>query len=201
MKTLHSERGTSTVEFALIALPLFLMIMGGVEFGIEMFAKTRLEGALREASRMATTGDPTSIGTDGAKIDAYVRTNMQIRDGTDVRITRKSYATFAQVGSPEKKISGGASPPYCFEDVNANRLWDLDGGKAGLGGADDIVDYKVDVSYPAFFPLIVSTVTKQSRMTISARTTLRNEPFAGNTSQSVKTCCVSPAAGNPTTCS
>lgn len=196
----RDRRGATIVEFALIAMPLFVLLMGGVEFGVQMFAKARLEGTLRDAARMSITGDPAITGADGAEIDAYVRRQMRIRQGSQVTVDRFFYDSYSQVRMPEKKISGGDEPPYCFIDVNGNNRWDLDPGRRGMGGADDIVDYKVNVSYPALFPLLVRTVTGSDTMSIEARTTLRNEPFAGGSDADAKTCCVSAAAGNPTTC-
>lgn len=201
-KTLACDRGGATaVEFALLCAPAFLLMMGGIEMGVGMFAKARLEGTLREAARMSTTGDPGTTALDGKEIDAMVRERLRIVQDTQVDIERKTYQSFAQVGSPERKISGGASPPYCFEDVNGNRIWDLDPGVKGLGRADDIVDYNVTVTYPSLFPLVTKVLSGDGTTRITARTTLRNEPFAGISRQSVKTCCVSSAAGNPTTCS
>ena len=195
-----SERGVTAVEFAMIALPMLTLIMGSIEFGINMFAKANLDGALREAARMSTTGDPAITGANGELIDAFVRDRVAIVGGT-VAIDKQFYDRMDQVGQPEKKLSGGANPPYCFEDVNGNRTWDLDPGRSGIGGAEDIVNYRVNLTYPALFPLITRTVTGKSQMRLSSEISLRNEPFAGGIDQQIKTCCVSAAQGNPVTCS
>ncbi|TFI58671.1 pilus assembly protein [Sphingomonas parva] len=195
-----NERGVTAVEFSVLALPLFVLIAGSIEFGVNMFAKANLDGTLREAARMSTTGDPAITGQNGELIDAFVRKRAAIVGNATVEIDKKFYDRLDQVGQPEKKLSGGAAPPYCWEDVNGNRRWDLDPGRAGTGGAEDIVNYRVNLSYPALFPLITNMVTDKDRLTLSSQISLRNEPFAGGTDLEIKTCCISAAEGNPVTC-
>ena len=197
----RDARGVTSIEFALLALPLFTLIMGSIELGVEMFAKARLEGVMREAARMAVTGDQAANGKDGAKIDAYVTAQAPIVKGAKVDILKESYDSFDQVRKTEKKDSDRTTAPYCFEDVNANMRWDENPSRSGLGGADDIINYKVTMRYPALFPLVTSVVTGNSMVTLTSQVTLRNEPFGGATDQEIKTCCVSAAAGNPVTCS
>ena len=197
----RNQRGVTAVEFALIAVPMLTLIMGSIEFGVNMFAKANLDGALREAARMSTTGDPAITGSHGELIDAFVRDRVAFVGGSTVTISKQFYDKMDQVGQPEKKLSGGANPPYCWEDVNANRTWDLDPGRDGIGGAEDIVNYRVNLTYPALFPLITNHVTGKSEMRLSSEMSLRNEPFAGGIDQQIKTCCISAAQGNPVTCS
>lgn len=199
-RLVRSHRGATTVEFALISMPLLMMIMGGIEFGVQMFARARLEGVLRQAARMATTGDADN-GDDGENIDAYVRKSLQVYGKTDVDIQKLHYQSFDQVRQPEK-VTSGAPPkaPYCWTDINGNQNWDQDPGSTGLGGADDIIDYKVKVTYDALFPFVTKAVTQTSRLSVSSEATLRNEPFAGDTGATTKTCCVS-TTGSGAKCS
>lgn len=202
MKTvLNNKRGVSAVEFALLSIPLFTIIMGSIELGLNMYAKARLEGVLRNAARMAITGDAALTANSGAAIDTYVRNNAPIVAGADVQIVKESYDKFSQVRQPEKKDRNSVEAPYCFEDTNGNRRWDANPGKTGLGGADDIINYKVSVTYDALFPLVTKQITGKDKVTLTSQTTLRNEPFGGATDETVKNCCVSAAEGNPVTCS
>lgn len=198
---LGDKRGVTAVEFGLLALPLFVLIMGSIELGVKMFAQAQLEGVLRSAARMAVTGDEATNGKDGAKIDAFVKASAPIVNGAKIDIVKESYDRYDQVRKPEKKDSNRTTAPYCFEDVNGNKKWDVNPSRTGLGGADDIINYKVTVEYPALFPLVTNVVTKQSTMKLMSQTTLRNEPFGGAADQPIKNCCVSAAAGNPVTCS
>lgn len=200
-RIVRDQRGVTAVEFALLAPVLFLLIMGAIEMGVMMYAKAQLEGVMRRAARMAVTGDKVTNGAEGEKIDAFVKTSAPIVGGAKVDILKEYYDRFDQVRQPEKKDSDRTSPPYCFEDINGNQQWDKNPSRTGLGGADDIINYRVTVKYPALFPLVTNVVTKNPWVEISSQTTLRNEPFEGASDQQVKTCCVSAAAGNPVTCS
>ena len=66
----RDRRGVAAIEFAMLAIPLFVVIMSGIEFGFMMFAKARLGGILERAARMATTGNEDTNGVDGTAIDA-----------------------------------------------------------------------------------------------------------------------------------
>ena len=52
-----SERGATMVEFAIIALLLFTLILGIVEFGWLFFGWITLTGAVREGARRAIVGE------------------------------------------------------------------------------------------------------------------------------------------------
>lgn len=202
MKSMGSDqRGVTAVEFALLAPVLMVLIMGAIEMGTMMFAKAQLDGVMRRAARMAVTGDVVANGGNGEKIDDYVKASAPIVGNAKVDIEKEFYDRFDQVRQPEKKDTSSTTPPYCFEDVNGNQRWDVNPSRTGLGGADDIINYRVTVKYPALFPLVTNMVTKNPWVELSSQTTLRNEPFAGGEDQRAKTCCVSAAAGNPVTCS
>lgn len=193
-------RGIAAIDFAILAIPLFLLIMGGIEFGFMMFNRARLGGELQQAARMATTGDTDANGADGEKIDAMVKADLKVTRDAEVSIDKEYYDRFDQVRNPEKKDTAATAPPYCWTDVNGNQTWDMDPGRTGLGGANDIINYKVTVRYGALFPLITRMVTGNPRITLVSQASLQNEPFGGGEDQAEKHCCISAAAGNPVTC-
>ena len=49
----HRQQGLSTVEFALVAVVLFIMIFGVIEFGRAFFVASALDEATRRGARMA----------------------------------------------------------------------------------------------------------------------------------------------------
>ena len=201
MKALaRSQKGIAATEFALLAIPLFALIMGSLEIAMQMYNKAHVEGVLRQAARMSVTGDISRTGKDGVLIDKYVRDELSFTPGTEVDIKKVYYDDFSQVGQPEKRLSNATEAPYCFIDVNGNQRWDKDPARVGTGGADDIIDYQVKMTYNALFPLVTNIVTGEDTVSVSAQTTLRNEPFAGSNDMQHRTCCVLAAAGNPVTC-
>lgn len=56
MRYARDENGVVAVEFALVAMPLFIMIMGIVELSLFFAAGLVLEGASAEAGRLIRTG-------------------------------------------------------------------------------------------------------------------------------------------------
>lgn len=199
-KIIKDTRGVTTIEFAMICLPMFMLIMGSIEMGVMLFQKARAETVLGQAARMSVTGDKNRIGVSGEKIDSFVRERLEFTDSTVVSIDKRFYDKFSQVKQPERRLSNATEAPYCFIDINDNERWDIDPSRSGTGGADDVIDYHVNVTYDALFPLITNTVTGKNQISIEASTTLRNEPFAGNTDLRERTCCVSASPGNPVTC-
>lgn len=194
------RRGVSAVEFAILAIPLFVLIMGGIELGFMMFNKARLGGVLQQAARMAATGNTETNGLNGEKIDAMVKQQLKVTSDAKVEVDPSYYDSFDQVRKPEEKDSASDAPPYCWTDVNGNRRWDMDPKRAGLGGANDILNYKVTVTYPVLFPLLTKTLTSSSTIELTGQAALQSEPFEGGQDQEKKKCCISAASGNPITC-
>jgi Flp pilus assembly protein TadG len=59
------KRGQSTVEFALIVLPLFIIIFAIIDYAQIYFYENALQNALREASRFATSGSVIQLTNGG----------------------------------------------------------------------------------------------------------------------------------------
>ena len=75
-------------------------------------------------------------------------------------VTQSNYYDFVGIGNPEKIVSDVDSDGTydeddgdCFEDRNANGTFDLDAGRTGRGGANDVVFYEASLSMKALTPL------------------------------------------------
>lgn len=182
----RDARGVSVVEFALFSLPLSVVIMGGIELGYRMMMLSRLDGAVKAAARMATTGQFT-----GTQIDAYVTTVSNSIPSSSVEISKRSYDRFGAVGKPEPITSdtdpiGQYNTGDCYEDRNRNGVWDngASSGYVGLGNADDIIRYSATVSYPTLFPFLVKMAGFSDTAKISSTTVMQNEPYASSSAAS-----------------
>src|SRR5690606_22913955 len=60
----RDERGSYVIEFALLCLPMMTLLMGGIELGYLAYSKSNVEGALREVTRLASTGSVTEEELD-----------------------------------------------------------------------------------------------------------------------------------------
>lgn len=173
------RRGATLVEFALILPALCVVLLAIFELGYRSYAASVVQGALHDAARMATVG-----GVSQAQIDAQVRQRLNTFARTStVTISSTSYYEFTGVRRAET-VTGDTAPlgAYnrgdCFEDANGNNRYDLDRGRTGMGGADDIVRYEVTMTYRRILP-VARFLGWSDMETIQANTVLRNQPFSG----------------------
>lgn len=187
----REERGTTIVEFAIIAPALILLIIGGMELGHIGYIKGITRAALQVAAR--DSGLETGIANKTA-IDNRVRERIKtVIPNARVDVDRRSYTDFSSVGTPEDFNDGNGNGIYdadeCFTDMNNNGRWDSDRGRANdQGGADEVTLYTVRVTYDKVFPLW-ALVGQPKTNVLTAQTTMRNQPYgvqAGRTG--VRTC-------------
>jgi TadE-like protein len=179
-RLLCDARGTSTVEFALIAPALLMTLAGLFEYSHNIYTRTMLEGAIQKAARNSTI---EGAANHQSQIDSNVtRVVRRIVPRANVAFSRKAYADFSDVGRPEDftdtNDDGACNAGEPFEDVNGNGAWDEDRGSAGLGGARDAVLYEVTVTYESYFPVAQFLGLDPSNVT-KASTVLRNQPYEG----------------------
>jgi hypothetical protein len=146
-----------------------------MEVGYKIYAISVSNGAIRQAARMASTGEYT-----GAQIDDHVTKQIRnFRKDAGVAIVKKSYSDFTGVGLPEPVTSGTvASGTYCFDDINNNGSWENDRGANGLGDAEDVIYYEVTATYPTLFKFSEKVLKLSGTTTIKLNTIVSNEPFA-----------------------
>jgi Flp pilus assembly protein TadG len=192
IRHLAGDAGGSTLpEFAIILPSLLMLLFGIFDIGQEIYVKSVLQGALQDAGR----GAGLESGPDQtAAIDAYVRAQLEpvaISDPT-YKIERANYQTFSDVGRPENFVDANDNDIYdggeCFTDENANGLWDEDVGKTGLGGANDVVRFKVTVTYDRIFPLW-KLIGASPQTSLTAATVLRSQPYGGQAARTKTLVC------------
>lgn len=100
----QKDRGASAVEFALILLPLVLIVLGIAEFGRGYHIQTTVSGAAREGVRvMALTNDQAKAKT--AAKTAATSLNPALAD---------SQIAFSSSCAPGKQITTTVSYPMTF---------------------------------------------------------------------------------------
>ncbi|MEC7624746.1 MAG: TadE family protein, partial [Pseudomonadota bacterium] len=183
------QRGATIVEFAVIAMPMCVLLMGGLELGYNSYVRSTLQGALHDAARVAAVENPILV-TEGDTVEEQVAnmikdTVAHVAPNAVVDVDQKSYFEFSSIGEPEKLLTDNigngkydASDEDCFEDANGNGTFDPDSGKSGTnGGADDVVLYTAKVSAPRILPLdrLVPGVSEKVEYTL--RAAVRNQPY------------------------
>jgi hypothetical protein len=158
---------------------LCTLLLGVLDLGYRSYVTSIIQGALHEAARMATVG-----GVPLTTIQTHVQNRLQrFSNNATINVTTRSYADFTGVGIPETITSdtapvGTYNQGDCFEDYNGNGHYDLDRGRSGLGGAEDVVYFEVTMTYPHIVPL-GRFLGWSNNVTITQNTLLRNQPYAG----------------------
>ncbi len=179
-RTLASDRhGATIVEFAIVLLPLSVMMCGLFDLGYRQYVAVQLQDALTQAARTVTVGTSTTATTINAVVTAKIR--LVARNATVV-VTPTSYDSFDHVAKPEPITTdtaplGSYNAGDCFTDVNGNGAWDADGGLSGTGGSDDVVLYTARASYPAIMPMY-GLLGWSSTSTVTATAMMKNQPYA-----------------------
>ncbi|AJP71503.1 TadE/TadG family type IV pilus assembly protein [Sphingomonas hengshuiensis] len=181
------RRGAAVVEFALLAPVLFLLVMGSMDIGYQAYVRALLEGAIQKAGRdSGIEGATTSTIDNGVSAAIY-----PVAKNATFTFTRKSYKTFGYV-SPERFTdtngNGVRDSTECYDDVNGNLQWDADPGTTGQGGANDVTLYTVTATYPRLFPM-TRLIGWSSTQTATAKTLLKNQPYATQAIPAVVTRC------------
>ena len=180
LRRLRRDHSAVTIlEFALVAPVMLLLLLGFFDLGYRAYASSVLQGALHDAARMATVG-----GYSMTQIDTRVKTRLSnFATRSTVTTAADSYYQFSGVAQPEL-IVGDTIPlnTYnagdCFEDQNSNNTYDTDRARSGTGGSDDIVRYRVTITFPRVFPLGI-LMGWSNTQTLTSETVLRNQPYAG----------------------
>ena len=176
----RDARGTTIVEFAVIAPVMLMLIMGMCDLSYRGYMQSVLSGAIQKAGRDSTIEGSGTVSA-GQTIDQIVMKPVRaIAKGATYVSTRKSYSTFGAI-APEPFQDNNGNGVYdaaseCFTDVNGNNTWDADPGLTGQGGASDVVVYNIDVTYPRLFPLS-GLIGLPPTQTISGSTVLKNQPY------------------------
>lgn len=183
-------RGLTIIEFAFIAPTLLVLMMGTFDLGFRAYATSVLQGEVQKAARDATLETGSTAGTAlNARVQSQV--SRVISNGTWT-FTRKSYSSFTRAGQAENFTdsngNGVRDAGECFQDENGNGNWDADVGLNGQGTSDDIVMYTASVSFPRLFPMY-GLLGWSPNQTISATTTLRNQPYGTQVNYAVTAIC------------
>ncbi len=183
------QSGAYMIEFAMI-LPAFLMlVMGTFDIGMQMYAKSVLAGAVEQAARLNTLETNSSSQT---AVDQAVRDQVgRVAQYGTLTFSRLNYQDFSAVGKPEdftdSNGDGIRNSGECFQDANGNGSWNSDRGDTGQGGANDVVLYRVNLTFDRLFPLWKMLGEPQSK-TISIATTLRNQPYGTQSNGTTVVC-------------
>jgi Flp pilus assembly protein TadG len=173
LKTLRrfgrARRGAAAVEFAMIAMPFFLLTFGMAEIAMLGIAQSSLDFAVSETARQIRTGRAQTGGVTGAEIKAELcdqaNNFMLMSCDSNLFLDVDRFASFVEA-------SNNAEDP--IEDDQFQPSEDYQ-----PGAASDIVVvrayYRWHIITPLFEPLF-QNVSGGERILVSTMM-FRNEPF------------------------
>lgn len=183
----RDQSGATIVEFALVAMPLCVLVMGGFDLGHQSYIRSVMQGALNDAARRAAVEDPAftaSGATTEERVENTIKAQLAgITPGAEITISQSNFYDFSGIGNPEKlmrdKDKDGTydeADGDCFSDLNENGEYDTDTGRAGIGGANDVVFYQADITMPRLLP-VAKLIGFSPNYEFGVATAIRNQPF------------------------
>ena len=186
---IRNQDGTTIIEFAAVLPLMCIALLGGMDLCHREYAQSILSGSVQKIGRDTTLqGGADNIVINDAKVRAAV---LQIAPDATFVFSRTSVTRFRDLeGEPftDSNNDGIRQPGECYDDVNNNSQWDASVSAQGNGGADDVVLYKVTVTYPRLFP-IANFLGWNPNQTISADTALKNQPYASQNQPTIVARC------------
>lgn len=162
----HDGSGATAVEFALLALPFFLLTFAILETFLFFFAAQTVDTATQAASRLIRTGQAQTNGYGATEFKSKICEAMAdiLNCDANLRVDVRTIDTFAEADIP----------PPLDEDGNLDDA----GFDYAAGGAGDIVVVRVYYEWPLQTDVLRLGLTNvgNTRL-IGAVTAFRIEPF------------------------
>ena len=162
----RAREGAAAVEFAMVALPFFVLLYSLIELGLVFMIDAVAENAVVDATRLVRTGQAYEQGFDATKFKAAFCENMGVfksdcaaRTTIDVRVV----TSFAAADE-------GA-------DADGDGVPDADSYNGG--DAEDLVLVRIWYRQPMIAPSLTQAVASggTGEVVISSTTAFRNEPW------------------------
>lgn len=175
--------GAAAVEFALVALPFILTLVGIIEVALILFVNVMLEGAVRDSARFGITGySPSGVDRETMIRQVIKDKTVGLVDMNKIRIETLVYESFGDIGKPEPLLNdvngnGRFDPGDTYKDINGNNRWDEDMAKAGAGGPGAVVVYRVAYDWPLLTGMLTPLLGSGGYVHLGASTAVRNEPY------------------------
>jgi Flp pilus assembly protein TadG len=106
----REQRGATLIEFALVMVPFFVLLLGLLEVGLVFWGGLELENATEDAARMVRTGQAQAGGFDEARLKQEIcgRVSLLVRCSAKLRIDLRSFNTFSEMTPPVPLDANGA---------------------------------------------------------------------------------------------
>lgn len=162
----RSQSGASAIEFAILALPLLLLLAAILEVGLVYAATFSLENATAQGARVIRTGQAQNKGFDAGKFKTELCTHLSAPlSCTGVKLDVRKFSSFSGVDLTNPLDSKGA--------LKQNFTYN-----PGVGGDVVVVRAFYEWTLAAKMPkdIALSNMGNGNRLLV-ATAAFRNEPF------------------------
>jgi Flp pilus assembly protein TadG len=162
------RQGVTAVEFGIVAVPFFGLLLGIVEVALVFFTSQLIDSGVSEAARLIRTGQAQTQGFSEAKFKQEVCSRVLVLSDcvTDLKLDVRTYRDFESTKS-------NLGHPI---DENGNLIEDF-GYQPGVGG--DIVLVRVFYEWPMISPNLGlgPGYLANGDLLLASTVAFRNEPF------------------------
>jgi Flp pilus assembly protein TadG len=162
----RDQSGASALEFALVSIPLFFLILALFQMTFVYFANFALESATSRAARLVRTGQAQDFSASKFKTEVCKEISLPLSCG-DLELDVRKYDNFGSASS------GLTQPLDSSGKMKSNFAFDP-------GGSGDVV--VVRAFYPLEIGALLPSEVSMSNMSgnkrvLVATSAFRNEPF------------------------
>lgn len=163
----HAREGSTAVEFAMLAMPFFLLLFGILEIGLLLLLDAVVETAVSDAGRLVRTGQAQQQTLTSDDIKQKLCQNMSIfaadcssRAFVDIQVVDN----FTDPVAPDPLASGVFDPSKLTYEP---------------GGPGERVLVRIWYEQPIITPMIAQAVSRTADNKVYLTTSLafRNEPY------------------------
>ena len=162
--------GVAAVEFALLAPPFFILLIGVIEVGLMFFSATLLEGGVGDASRLVRTGQIQDAADPVAAFRLRLCQNLVLVSCNGLVIEVREFPSFAAAAADR--------PTYRSSSDENGQAGDMAPREIQFGAGSSVMVSRVQYRYPFLSPvgMLISGSAENSVLLLSTAV-FKNEPY------------------------
>lgn len=162
----HAKKGSAAVEFAMLALPFFLLLYAVIDTSLVFFATSTLENGASTAARQVRTGQAQLANMSQQEFRTLIcnEVSMLLKCDAHLAFDVRKFNSFSNVNLPAALDANG--------NLTGNFQFDM-------GGPGDIIVVRAFYAWPVLTPNFGNTLSNMSgnARLIQAAIAFKNEPF------------------------
>lgn len=163
----RDARGAAAVEFAIIATPLFLMLLGMFQMAIIYFYGQALQSGADAAARMLMTGTAQDASYSQSQFKTAVCNNAgTLFNCGNVMVDVQSSSNFQSLNTTPITLT--------YSGGNVSNTFNY-----SPGGPGSAVIVRVMYNFPIFWPVLLPGYVNQpnNKILLTATVVMKNEPY------------------------